>query len=86
MICDPQQERRDSSFSREYIHEKHPDWFHEKPFKNTTTAICLRLDWFDSTMLRIGAMNLQLHGIENPTLIGKDSWAKQRRKNSSHLY
>lgn len=28
---------------------------------------------FDSTMLRIGAMNLQLHGIENPQLIGKDA-------------
>ena len=28
---------------------------------------------FDSTMLRIGAMNLQLHGIEKPNLIGKDS-------------
>lgn len=28
---------------------------------------------FDSTMLRIGAMNLQLHGIENPQLIGIDA-------------
>lgn len=27
----------------------------------------------DSSMLRIGSMNLQLHGIENPTLIGKDA-------------
>ncbi len=28
---------------------------------------------FDPTMLRIGAMNLQLHGIENPNLIPKDA-------------
>jgi type I restriction enzyme M protein len=28
---------------------------------------------FDNTMLRIGAMNLQLHGIEKPILIGKDA-------------
>jgi type I restriction enzyme M protein len=28
---------------------------------------------FDNTMLRIGAMNLQLHGIEKPNLIGKDA-------------
>jgi len=28
---------------------------------------------FDSTMLRIAAMNLQLHGIENPKLIGRDA-------------
>lgn len=27
----------------------------------------------DPTMLRIGAMNMQLHGIENPNLIGKDA-------------
>ena len=28
---------------------------------------------FDSTMLRIGAMNLQLHGIDHPNLIGVDA-------------
>ena len=28
---------------------------------------------FDPTMLRIGAMNMQLHGLDNPTLIGKDA-------------
>ena len=28
---------------------------------------------FDSTMLRIGAMNLQLHSIDSPQLIGKDA-------------
>ena len=28
---------------------------------------------FDATMLRVGAMNLQLHGIESPRLIGRDS-------------
>jgi type I restriction enzyme M protein len=40
---------------------------------------------FDSTMLRIGAMNLQLHGIENPTLIGKDSWAQATRRKRTVL-
>ncbi|MEQ8879100.1 MAG: N-6 DNA methylase, partial [Cyclobacteriaceae bacterium] len=28
---------------------------------------------FDATMLRIGAMNLNLHGIDNPNLIAKDA-------------
>jgi len=28
---------------------------------------------FDPTMLRIGAMNLQLHGIDSPQLIGRDA-------------
>ena len=31
---------------------------------------------FDPTMLRIGAMNLQLHGIETPTLLGVDALSK----------
>lgn len=59
--------------SGEYMHEKHADWFLEKDFRahfhnNMFTGI-----EFDSTMLRIGAMNLQLHGIEKPKLIAKDA-------------
>ncbi len=34
---------------------------------------------FDSTMLRIGAMNLQLHGIENPQLIGRDALSEANK-------
>ncbi len=57
----------------EYIHEKHPDWFHDQAFRqHFDTAMFTGVE-FDSTMLRIGAMNLQLHGIENPNLIGKDA-------------
>ena len=32
---------------------------------------------FDPTMLRIGAMNLQLHGIDTPRLIGRDALSQQ---------
>ena len=57
----------------EYVHENHPDWFHEQSFRNHyNNAMFTGLE-FDSTMLRIGAMNLQLHGIENPNLIGRDA-------------
>lgn len=57
----------------EHMHDKHPDWFLDKRFRahynnNMFTGI-----EFDNTMLRIGAMNLQLHGVENPNLIGKDA-------------
>jgi type I restriction enzyme M protein len=31
---------------------------------------------FDSTMLRIGSMNMLLHGIENPTIVYRDSLAQ----------
>ncbi|PXX30402.1 class I SAM-dependent DNA methyltransferase [Arenibacter sp. ARW7G5Y1] len=57
----------------EYIHEKHPDWFHNKAFREHYNSNMFTGVEFDSTMLRIGAMNLQLHGIENPILISKDA-------------
>lgn len=57
----------------EYLYEKHEDWFIDKDFREHFNNKMFNGVEFDSTMLRIGAMNLQLHGIENPTLIGKDA-------------
>jgi len=57
----------------EFLHDNHPDWFHEKDFRKHYNSEMFTGIEFDSTMLRIGAMNLQLHGIETPDLIGKDS-------------
>jgi type I restriction enzyme M protein len=57
----------------EYFHDNHPDWFHEKDFQKHFNNTMFTGIEFDSTMLRIGAMNLQLHGIEHPQLIGRDS-------------
>lgn len=57
----------------EYVHENHSDWFHDKNFREHYNSKMFTGVEFDSTMLRIGAMNLQLHGIENPILIGKDA-------------
>jgi type I restriction enzyme M protein len=62
----------------EYFHENHEGWFHDKDFRDhyngvgSDTGMFTGIE-FDSTMLRIGAMNLQLHGIDNPQLIGKDA-------------
>ena len=57
----------------EYVHENHKDWFNEPNFRaHYNNAMFTGLE-FDSTMLRIAAMNLQLHGIENPNLIGRDA-------------
>jgi len=57
----------------EYVHEHHPDWFHEPSFTEHFNHDMFTGIEFDSTMLRIGAMNLQLHGIDHPQLIGKDA-------------
>ncbi len=73
-ICDPS--AGTAGFlvaSGEYIHEKHPEWFHDKTFRDHYNSDMFTGIEFDNTMLRIGAMNLQLHGIENPNLIGKDA-------------
>lgn len=59
--------------SGEYVHKHHPDWFHEREFREHYHERMFTGVEFDSTMLRIGAMNLQLHGIEQPRLIGKDA-------------
>lgn len=57
----------------EYVHEHHKDWFNEQKFlAHFNSAMFTGLE-FDATMLRIAAMNLQLHGIEQPQLIGKDA-------------
>lgn len=57
----------------EYVHEKQADWFHDKSFREHYNSGMFTGVEFDSTMLRIAAMNLQLHGIDSPTLIGKDA-------------
>ena len=57
----------------EYVHDRHPEWLHETEFRDHYNSDMFTGIEFDSTMLRIGAMNLQLHGIDNPHLIGHDS-------------
>lgn len=57
----------------EHMHDKHPDWFLDKQFRAHYNNKMFTGIEFDNTMIRIGAMNLQLHGVENPNLIGKDA-------------
>lgn len=59
--------------SGEYVHEHHPEWMHEPEFRAHFNSNMFTGMEFDPTMLRIGAMNLQLHGIDSPQLIGRDA-------------
>lgn len=60
----------------EYLYEKHYDWFKEEEFrKHYDTKMFVGTE-FDASMLRIAAMNLQLHGVEHPSLVGKDALSK----------
>jgi type I restriction enzyme M protein len=63
--------------SSEYMRNAHADWFHNADFLAHYNSAMFTGIEFDSTMLRIGAMNLQLHGIDRPQLIGKDALSTQ---------
>ena len=59
--------------SAEYLRENHEDMFYdEKLKKHFNQSMFYGFD-FDNTMLRIGAMNMMLHGIENPNIEYRDS-------------
>jgi len=73
-ICDPA--CGTSGFlvaASEYVHEHQPDWFHDEEFRQHFNTDMFTGIEFDSTMLRIGSMNLQLHGIDHPQLIARDA-------------
>ena len=73
-ICDPSSGTAGFLVaSGEYFHDNHPDLFMDESFRKHYDSNMFTGIEFDSTMLRIGAMNLQLHGIESPNLIGKDA-------------
>jgi type I restriction enzyme M protein len=59
--------------SGEYVHEHHSDWFNDAQFLQHYQESMFTGIEFDATMLRIAAMNLQLHGIEHPQLISRDA-------------
>jgi len=56
-----------------YIQEEKEDWFMDKKFRKHFNDVMFNGIEFDPTMLRIGAMNLQLHGIDQPMLRGTDA-------------
>lgn len=60
----------------EYIQDRHKDWFRDSDFREHYNKRMFNGTEFDSTMLRIAAMNLQLHDVETPNLVGKDSLSK----------
>jgi type I restriction enzyme M protein len=57
----------------EYVYDYHQDWFNDADFRTHFKENMFNGLEFDPTMLRIGSMNLQLHGIESPQLTGVDS-------------
>ncbi len=61
----------------EYLRDNHPKLFRdEKLRKHFHTGMFHGFD-FDPTMLRIGSMNMTLHGVDNPDVSYRDSLAQE---------
>ena len=60
----------------EYLREKHPQLFNDAAAREHFHHGMFNGYDFDNTMLRIGSMNMALHGVENPDIRYKDSLAQ----------
>lgn len=82
-ICDPA--AGTSGFlvaASEYVRREHPQIFSsEAGVKHFNTTMFNGFD-FDNTMLRIGSMNMQMHGIESPNLALRDSLSEDAPKDA----
>ncbi len=70
----------------EYLKEHHKSLFRDKRLRSHFHTEMFHSSDFDSSMLRIGAMNMTLHGIDDPQIIDRDSLsedhAEERNKYS----
>jgi len=60
----------------EYLREHHPNILHDAKLKEHFHQRMFHGFDFDNTMLRIGSMNMLLHGVENPDIRYRDSLAQ----------
>lgn len=57
----------------EYLRENHEDWFLESEFRTHFNDTMFHGLENDASMVKIAAMNMQLHGMENPQLVKTDA-------------
>jgi type I restriction enzyme M protein len=60
----------------EYLRERHPKLLHDKKLSERFHHRMFHGFDFDNTMLRIGSMNMLLHGVESPDIRYRDSLAQ----------
>ena len=60
----------------EYLREHNPEIFRDEKLKQHFHHALFHGFDFDNTMLRIGSMNMLLHGVENPDIRYRDSLAQ----------
>jgi type I restriction enzyme M protein len=60
----------------EYLRQHHPEILRDDKLRTHFHTSMFHGFDFDSTMLRIGSMNMLLHGIENPAIVYRDNLAQ----------
>ncbi|MBL8529333.1 MAG: SAM-dependent DNA methyltransferase, partial [Burkholderiales bacterium] len=60
----------------EHLRERHPNILHDAKLREHFHHAAFHGFDFDNTMLRIGSMNMLLHGVENPDIRYRDSLAQ----------
>jgi type I restriction enzyme M protein len=60
----------------EHLRERHPNLLHDRKLREHFHHHLFHGFDFDNTMLRIGSMNMLLHGVENPAIRYRDSLAQ----------
>jgi type I restriction enzyme M protein len=77
LICDPACGTAGYLVSAgEYLRERHPNILHDRKLREHFHERMFHGFDFDNTMLRIGSMNMLLHGVENPNIRNRDSLAQ----------
>ena len=61
----------------EYLRDRHPQVLHDAKLREHFHRGLFHGFDFDNTMLRIGSMNMLLHGVENPDICYRDSLADE---------
>ena len=76
-ICDPAAGTAGFlMMSAEYLRTTHPELFQDEATRTHFETKAFTGYDFDETMLRLGAMNMMLHGIEEPRIFDRDSLAE----------
>lgn len=83
MICDPAAGTCGFLVAAgEYLRDNHPEVLRDERLKKHFHGGMFHGFDFDPTMLRIGSMNMTLHGVENPDISYRDSLAEEHGKDA----
>ena len=67
----------------EFLRHKHPEALRDPKLREHFHTKMFHGFDFDNTMLRIGSMNMMLHGVEDPDVIYKDSLADEHSSDAN---